>query len=191
MAKPTKEEAEEAVRTLIAYAGDDPTREGVLETPARIVRAYDEWFSGYSEDPKKHLEKTFGDNEGYDEMVVVRGIEITSHCEHHGAHIVGTATIAYIPRDRVVGLSKLARVAEGYARRFQVQERLTAQIANAIEEVLQPKGVAVLIRAEHGCMSTRGVRHHGTDTVTSSLKGIFKTDPDARAEFMQIANLKE
>jgi GTP cyclohydrolase I len=189
MTKPTREEAEAAVRTLIAYAGDDPSREGVLETPGRIVRAYDEWFSGYDSDPKEHLKKTFGENAGYSGMVVVRDIEINSWCEHHGAHIKGTATIAYIPKDRVVGLSKLARVAEGYACRYQVQERLTAQIANAIQEVLDPVGVAVLIRAEHGCMSTRGVRQHGTDTVTSSLRGVFKTDHQARAEFMQIADL--
>ncbi len=184
--KPSRAEAEEAVRTLIRWAGDDPTREGLLETPNRVVRAYEEFFAGYGEDPEEILLRTFEETEGYDEMVVLRDIRLESHCEHHMVPIIGKAHVAYLPGNRVIGISKLARVVETYARRLQIQEKLTAQIANAIQDVLQPRGVAVVIEAAHQCMTTRGVRKPGVTMVTSRMLGAFRTDPATRREFMAL-----
>lgn len=182
--RPTREEAEAAVRTLLAWTGDDPAREGLLETPARVVRSYEEFFAGYSMDPEEVLEKTFEEIEGYDEMVTVRDIRVDSHCEHHMVPIVGRAHVAYLPNKRVVGLSKLARVVEIYSRRLQIQEKLTVQIADAIDRVLAPKGVAVVIEAAHECMTTRGVRKHESMTVTSRMTGAFRDNSDTRREFL-------
>ena len=168
----TREQAESAVRTLIQWAGDDPDREGMLDTPKRVANAYKDWFSGYNEDPNDFLTRTFSEVEDYDEMVTLRAIDFESHCEHHIALITGKAYVAYLPRNRVVGISKLARVVDTYARRFQVQEKMTAQIANSIEEVLQPKGVGVVIVARHACMTTRGVHKSGVDMVTSTMTGL-------------------
>jgi GTP cyclohydrolase I len=183
---PARAEAEEAVRTLIRWAGDDPTREGLLDTPSRVVRAYEEFFAGYHEDPEEILRRTFEETEGYDEMVVLRDIRLESHCEHHMVPIIGKAHVAYLPANRVVGISKLARVVEIYARRLQIQEKLTAQIANAIEDVLHPRGVAVVIEAAHQCMTTRGVRKPGVTMVTSRMLGAFRTNASTRREFMAL-----
>ena len=184
--RPTEAEAEEAVRTLLRWAGDDPAREGLNDTPGRVVRAYREWFRGYDEDPEDMLARTFEEVEGYDEMVMLRDIRLESHCEHHLAPIIGKAHVGYIPTDRVVGISKLARLVDAYAKRLQVQEKMTAQIATTLQEVLQPKGVAVVIEAEHHCMSTRGVHKHGVSMVTSTMLGLFRRDHRTRKEFMDI-----
>ncbi len=180
--RPSREEAEEAVRVLLRWAGEDPGREGLLDTPGRVVRAYEEFFAGYEVDPVAVLERTFEETDGYDEIVLLRDIRIESHCEHHMLPIVGKAHVAYLPGRRVVGISKLARVVEAYARRLQIQEKLTAQIANTINEVLQPRGVAVVIEAEHECMSTRGVHKPGVGMVTSRMLGVFRDDPATRRE---------
>ena len=186
----TREQAESAVRTLIQWAGDDPDREGMLDTPKRVANAYKDWFSGYSEDPNDFLNRTFSEVEDYDEMVTLRAIDFESHCEHHIALITGKAYVAYLPKNRVVGISKLARVVDTYARRFQVQEKMTAQIANSIEEVLQPKGVGVVIVARHAFMTTRGVHESGVDMVTSTMTGSFRKNEATRIEFMNtIGNL--
>lgn len=184
--RPTREQAEEAVRTLISWAGDDYTREGLLETPKRVVKAYEEFFSGYSEDPAKVLSKTFEEVEDYDEMVLLKNMRVESHCEHHMVPIIGVAHIAYIPNRRVVGISKLARLLDVYGKRLQTQEIMTAQIADTLNEVLQPKGVAVVIDAAHQCMTTRGVHKTGTTTITSRLHGLFKSDPRTRQELMTL-----
>jgi GTP cyclohydrolase I len=184
--RPSRAEAEEAVRTLIRWAGDDPDREGLLGTPSRVVRAYEEFFAGYEEDPVSLLQRTFEETDGYDEMVVLRDIRFESHCEHHMVPIIGRAHIAYLPRRRVVGISKLARVLEVYSRRLQIQEKLTAQIANTINDVLQPKGVGVVIDASHQCMTTRGVHKPGMSMVTSHMLGTFRSDPRTRREFLAI-----
>lgn len=184
--RPTREEAEEAVRTLLRWAGDDPTREGLLGTPNRVVRAYEEFFAGYTEDPTELLGRTFDETGGYDEMVVLRDIEFFSHCEHHIAPIVGKAHIGYLPDRRVVGISKLARLVEAFARRLQIQEKLTAEIANTLDAVLKPKGVAVVIEATHQCMTTRGVKKPGVTLVTSRMLGSFREDEKTRREFLTI-----
>ncbi len=184
--KPSREEAEEAVRTLLRWAGDDPDREGLVGTPDRVVRAYEEFFSGYDQDPTEILHRTFEETDGYDEMVLLRDIRLESHCEHHVVPIIGKAHVAYLPNRRVVGISKLARVVEIYARRLQIQEKLTAQIANTINDVLQPKGVAVVIEAAHQCMTTRGIHKPGVTMVTSRMLGAFRDDPATRREFMAL-----
>jgi GTP cyclohydrolase I len=184
--KPSRAEAEEAVRTLLRWAGDDPTREGLLGTPDRVARAYEEFFSGYGVDPVAFLKRTFEEIDGYDELIVLRDIRFESHCEHHLAPIIGRAHIGYLPNKRVVGISKLARVLEAYARRLQIQEKLTAQVANTIQEVLQPRGVGVIIDAAHQCMTTRGVHKPGMSMVTSRMLGSFRTDPSTRREFLAI-----
>jgi GTP cyclohydrolase IA len=186
--RPSREEAEEAVRTLIAWAGDDPAREGLAETPGRVVEAFEEFFAGYDADPFDVLSRTFEDVQGYEDIVMLRDIRIESHCEHHMLPIIGVAHIAYLPRGRVVGISKLARVVDIYAKRLQTQETMTAQIATAIEEVLQPRGVAVMIDALHECMTTRGVHKPGTTTITTQFTGVFKSDPEYRHRFMQLVN---
>lgn len=180
----SRDQAEAAVRTLIEWAGDDPDREGMLDTPKRVANAYKDWFSGYNEDPHDFLNRTFSEVEDYDEMVTLRAIDFESHCEHHIALITGKAYVAYLPKNRVVGISKLARVVDTYARRFQVQEKMTAQIANSIEEVLEPKGVGVVIVARHACMTTRGVHKSGVDMVTSTMTGSFRKNEATRLEFM-------
>ena len=182
--RPSREEAEEAVRTLLRWAGDDPNREGLKDTPKRVTKAYGEWFRGYSEDPVDMLQRTFGEVEGYDEMVVLRDIRYESYCEHHMAPIIGVAHIGYIPTERVVGISKLARVVDAFAKRLQVQEKMTAQIANALFDTLEPKGVAVVIEGEHHCMSTRGVHKPGVTMVTSTMLGDFREDKELRREFL-------
>jgi len=182
--KPSRAEAEAAIRTLLQWAGEDPDREGLRDTPARVARAYDEFFKGYAEDPVAILARTFEEIEGYDEMVVLRDIRIESHCEHHMVPIIGRAHVAYLPNTRVVGISKLARVVDAYAHRFQIQEKLTAQIANTINDVLQPRGVAVVIEANHQCMSTRGVHKPGASMITSRMLGAFRDDPSTRREFL-------
>ena len=184
LGRPSREEAEAAVRTLLRWAGDDPAREGLLGTPGRVARAYEEFFAGYFRDPVEILQRTFEETEGYDEMVLLRGIRFESHCEHHLAPIIGVAHVAYMPRRRVVGISKLARIVEVYARRLQIQEKMTAQIANTIDEVLQPHGVAVVIDAAHQCMTTRGVHKPGVTMVTSRMLGVFRDDPKTRREFL-------
>jgi len=184
LARPSRDEAEEAVRTLLRWAGDDPRREGLRDTPARVVRAYEEFFEGYDQDPEEILRRTFEETDGYDEMVLLKDIRLESHCEHHMVPIIGKAHVAYLPDRRVVGISKLARVVEVYAKRLQIQEKLTAQIANAISDVLQPKGVAVVIEAAHQCMTTRGVRKPGVTMVTSRMLGAFREDHMTRREFM-------
>jgi GTP cyclohydrolase IA len=181
----SRSEAEAAVRTLLRWGGDDPGREGLLDTPKRVVNAYQDWFSGYASDPGAYLRRTFEEVEGYDEMVVLRDISFESFCEHHMAPIIGRAHVGYLPSDRVVGISKLARVVEGYARRFQVQEKLTAQIAACINEVLKPRGVGVVIDAVHQCMTTRGVHKRGVSMVTSKMLGSFRADASTRAEFLR------
>src|SRR4051795_3564413 len=189
-ARPTRVEAEAAVRTLIRWAGDDPTREGLAATPARVARAYEEWFGGYGEDPQAFLQRTFEEVDGYDEVVVLRDIRFESHCEHHMAQIIGRAHIGYLPRHRVVGISKLARLVEAYAKRLQIQERFTAQIANTLNEVLKPQGVAVVVQATHGCMTTRGVHKHGASLVRSPMLGVFRRQPQTRQEFLAALDLR-
>ena len=184
--KPGRKKAEEAVRTLLLWAGEDPEREGLLDTPKRVAAAYEDWFSGYKDDPVRYLRRTFEEVEGYDEMIVLRDIEFESHCEHHMAPIIGKAHVGYLPRNKVVGISKLARVVEAFARRFQVQEKLTAQIANCIEDVLKPKGVGVVIEAVHQCMTTRGVHKSNVSMVTSQMVGSFRKDARTRAEFLRM-----
>ena len=189
MSKPTEKEVHDAVRKLLLWAGDDPDREGLVGTPDRVARAYKEFFAGYEQDPEEILRTTFEEVEGYDEMVLVKDIGVESHCEHHMVPIIGRAHIAYIPNNRVVGISKLARVVDIFAKRLQIQEKMTAQIANAIENVLQPKGIAVVIDASHQCMTTRGVNKPESSTVTSSMRGVFKDNPRTRNEFLSFINL--
>jgi len=184
--KPSREEAEEAVRTLLRWAGEDPAREGLLDTPKRVTKAYGQWFKGYDEDPVEMLQRTFGEVDGYDEIVALCNIRFESYCEHHMAPIIGVAHVAYIPTKRVVGISKLARVVDAYAKRLQVQEKMNAQIANTLFDVLQPKGVAVMLEGEHHCMSTRGVHKPGVNMVTKKMLGVFKDDTVLRNEFMDI-----
>ncbi|HEU4604113.1 MAG TPA: GTP cyclohydrolase I FolE [Steroidobacteraceae bacterium] len=181
----TQEQAEQAVRTLLIWSGEDPTREGLRDTPSRVVRAYRDWFSGYDTDPAEYLRRTFEEVEGYDEMIVLRDIEFESHCEHHMAPIIGKAHVGYLPTNKIVGISKLARVVDGYARRFQVQEKLTAQIARCIDEVLKPRGVGVVIDAVHQCMTTRGVHKRGVSMITSKMLGAFREDARTRSEFLR------
>jgi GTP cyclohydrolase I len=185
---PSREEAEAAVRTLICWAGEDPDREGLLDTPKRVAEAYKEWFEGYRTDPVELLARTFDETAGYDEIVLLRDIRLVSFCEHHLAPIIGKVHVAYLPDRRVVGISKLARVVDAYAKRMQIQEKLTAQIANTIDEVLQPRGVAVIIEAQHQCMSTRGVQKTGVGMVTSRMLGVFRTDSDTRRELLSMIN---
>ncbi len=182
--RPSRAEAEAAVRTLIRWAGEDPGREGLVGTPARVVHAFSEWFAGYKEDPVALLQRTFEETNGYDEVVLLRDIRFESHCEHHLAPIIGHAHVAYLPRNRVVGISKLARVVEAYAKRLQIQERMTVEIADTIDQVLEPRGVAVLLEAEHQCMTTRGVHKSGASMITSRLLGAFRQDPATRREFL-------
>jgi len=184
--RPTREEAEQAVHTLLRWAGDNPAREGLKETPARVARAFEDWFSGYEVDPETYLARTFEEVEGYDEMIVLRDIRFESHCEHHLAPIIGRAHVGYLPTSKVVGISKLARVVEAYARRLQVQEKMNAQIAKCIQDVLEPKGVAVVIEATHQCMTTRGVHKTGVTMVTSTMLGEFRKNPLTRREFLTI-----
>lgn len=184
--RPTREEAEEAVRTLLRWTGDDPSREGLLGTPDRVVRSYEEFFSGYAVDPADLLQRTFGETDGYDEMVLLRDVAFESHCEHHMVPIIGTAHVAYLPKDRVVGISKLARVVEVFAKRLQIQEKMTAQIAETIQDVLDPRGVAVVVSAQHQCMTTRGVKKAGVSMVTSRMLGVFKEDRSMRNEFLSM-----
>jgi GTP cyclohydrolase IA len=186
----SREQAEDAVRTLLRWAGDDPDREGLLDTPKRVVNAYADWFSGYAVDPREYMRRTFEEVEGYDEMVVLRDVAFESYCEHHMAPIIGRAHVGYLPSNKVVGISKLARVVDGYARRFQVQEKLTAQIAACIDEVLKPRGVGVVIDSEHQCMTTRGVHKRGVSMVTSRMVGIFRSDARTRAEFLQFIDIR-
>lgn len=183
--KPTREEAEAAVRTLLSWAGDDPGREGLIDTPKRVAKAYADWFSGYGIDPDEYLARTFEEVAGYDELIVLRDIRFESHCEHHMAPIIGRAHVGYLPDGKVVGISKLARVVDAYARRLQVQEKMTAQIADCIQRVLQPRGVGVVIEATHGCMTTRGVHKRGVAMITSKMMGGFREDGRTRAEFLQ------
>jgi GTP cyclohydrolase I len=182
--RPTREEAEEAVRTLLRWAGEDPAREGLLDTPGRVTRAYQEFFAGYEVDPRTVLERTFEETDGYDEIVLLRDIRVESHCEHHMLPIIGRAHVAYLPDRRVVGISKLARVVEAFSKRLQIQEKLTAQIANTLNEVLRPRGVAVVIEAVHQCMSMRGVHKPGVSMVTSRMLGAFRDDPSTRKELL-------
>ena len=191
MSKPSEEQVLKAVKTLIEWAGDDPTREGLIETPQRVLKAYNEFFSGYEMDPEAILEKTFEEVEGYDEMVIVKDIRVESHCEHHMVPIIGKAHIGYIPNKRVVGISKLARVVDVYAKRLQTQETMTAQIGNSIEKVLKPRGVAVIVDAAHQCMTTRGVHKMNSSTVTSCMKGIFRDKETTRSEFLNLVALNK
>jgi GTP cyclohydrolase I len=184
--KPTREEAEAAVRTMLAWAGDNPDREGLVETPKRVVRAYEQFFAGYEMDPKEVLSKVFEEVEGYDEMVIVKDIRVESHCEHHIVPILGKAHVGYLPNKRIVGISKLARVVDIFGKRLQTQEVMTAQIANVINEVLEPRGVAVVMNAKHQCMTTRGVHKPESSTITSTMLGAFRENPDTRAEFMNL-----
>jgi GTP cyclohydrolase I len=186
--RPSREQAEEAVRTLIRWAGEDPSREGLRGTPGRVVRSYEEFFAGYDIDPHEVLKRTFEEVEGYDEMVVLKDIRLESYCEHHMVPIIGRAHVAYLPRSRVVGISKLARVVNAYSKRLQIQEKMTAQIAKAIDEVLKPQGVAVVIEAAHQCMTTRGVPKHGVVMVTSHMLGAFRENEATRKEFLSIIN---
>jgi GTP cyclohydrolase I len=187
--KPSREEAEAAIRTLLSWAGDDPAREGLIDTPKRVVEAYGDWFSGYGDDPAEYLKRTFEEVEGYDEMIVLRDIEFESHCEHHMAPIIGKAHVGYLPNGKVVGISKLARVVETYARRLQVQEKMTAQIAQVIQDVLQPRGVGVVVEGAHECMTTRGVHKRGVSMITSKMLGSFREDARTRAEFLQFIDV--
>ena len=182
--RPSRKKAEEAVETLLLWAGEDPRREGLIDTPKRVAAAYEDWFRGYREDPVRFLKRTFEEVEGYDEMIVLRDITFESHCEHHMAPIIGVAHVGYLPSNKVVGISKLARVVETFARRFQVQEKLTAQIANCIEDVLKPRGVGVVVDAVHQCMTTRGIHKSGVSMVTSQMLGAFRKDARTRAEFL-------
>jgi len=184
--RPRRAEVEAAIRTIIQWTGDDPDRDGLTETPARVARAFEEFFVGYGQDPIEILQKTFEEIEGYDEMIALRGIRFESHCEHHMAPIIGQAWVAYVPNGRVVGISKLARVVEVYAKRLQIQEKMTAQIANTINEVLKPQGVGVIIKATHHCMTTRGVHKPGSDLVTSRMLGCFRENPLTRQEFLSM-----
>ena len=184
--RPSRAEAEKAVHTLLRWTGDDPDREGLVDTPARVARAFEDWFSGYGQDPEEYLGRTFEEIEGYDDMVILKDIRFESHCEHHLAPIIGRAHVGYLPTKRVVGISKLARVVEAYARRLQVQEKMNAQIANTIQKVLQPKGVAVVIEAAHQCMTTRGVHKQGVSMVTSTMLGEFRKNPLTRREFLSV-----
>ena len=184
-----RRQAEDAVRTLLRWAGDDPAREGLVDTPKRVVDAYGDWFSGYADDPREYLERTFEEVAGYDEMIVLRDIEFESHCEHHMAPIIGKAHVGYLPDGKVVGISKLARVVDAYARRFQVQEKMTAQIADCIADVLQPRGVGVVIVGAHECMTTRGVHKRGVSMVTSKMLGTFRDDARTRSEFLQFIDV--
>ena len=184
--KPTREEAEAAVRTMLAWTGDNPDREGLVETPKRVVRAYEQFFAGYEMDPKQVLSKVFEEVEGYDEMVIVKDIRVESHCEHHIVPILGKAHVGYLPNKRIVGISKLARVVDIFGKRLQTQEVMTAQIANVINEVLEPRGVAVVMNATHQCMTTRGVHKPESSTITSTMLGAFRENPDTRAEFMNL-----
>lgn len=184
--KPSRAEAEAAVRTMLAWTGDNPDREGLIETPKRVVRAYEQFFAGYDKDPKEVLSKVFEEVEGYDEMVIVKDIRVESHCEHHMVPILGKAHVGYLPNKRIVGISKLARVVDIFGKRLQTQEVMTAQIANVINEVLEPKGVAVVVNAKHQCMTTRGVHKPESSTITSTMLGTFRQNPDTRAEFMNL-----
>ena len=188
--RPSRSEAEDAGRTLLRWAGDKPTREGLVGTPARVARAYEEWFSGYAQDPKEYLSRTFDEVAGYDEIVALRDIPFESHCEHHLAPIIGKAHIGYLPRRRVVGISKLARLVDVFAKRLQIQEKMTAEIANCVEEVLNPLGVAVVIEATHQCMTTRGVHKGGVTMMTSRMLGVFREQPETRQEFLASLNLR-
>ena len=188
ISKPTKEEAMDAVRTMIAWAGDDPNREGLLETPKRVIKAYEEFFAGYVMDPEEILNKTFEEVAGYDEMIIIKDIRLESHCEHHMVPILGKAHLAYIPNNRVVGISKLARIVDVYGKRLQTQETMTAQIANSIQRVLDPKGVAVVVDAGHQCMTTRGIHKTNATTITSQMLGVFRSDYRTRSEFMNLIN---
>jgi GTP cyclohydrolase IA len=188
--RPPRAEAEQAVSTLIRWAGDDPDREGLTETPARVVRAYEQWFAGYGEDPEEFLQRTFEEVAGYDEMVLLRDIRFVSHCEHHMAPIIGRAHIGYLPHNRVVGISKLARLVEVYAKRLQIQERITAEIANTLERVLQPQGVAVVVEGTHGCMTSRGIHQREATMVTSRMLGAFRDHPETRHEFLSAIDLR-
>ena len=189
MSKPTRDQAEKAVKTLIEWAGDNPDREGLVETPKRVVKAYEQFFEGYNQDPEEILTKTFEEVEGYDEMVIVKDIRLESHCEHHIVPILGKAHIGYIPNNRVVGISKLARIVDVFGKRLQTQETMTSQIANVIQKVLDPKGVAVVIDASHQCMTTRGVHKAESSTVTSAMKGVFKENAVTRNEFLSFVTL--
>jgi len=186
--RPSRKKAEEAVETLLLWAGEDPRREGLVDTPKRVAAAYEDWFSGYNNDPVAALQRTFEEVEGYDEMIVLRDISFESHCEHHMAPIIGVAHVGYLPSNKVVGISKLARVVEAFARRFQVQEKMTAQIAHCILDVLKPKGVGVVVDAVHQCMTTRGIHKSGVSMVTSQMLGTFRRDARTRAEFLQMIN---
>jgi GTP cyclohydrolase I len=190
VSRPSREEAMDAVRTLIAWAGDDPAREGMIDTPKRVVEAFEEWFAGYRADPVKELSRTFEDVQGYDDIVMLRDIDVESHCEHHMAPFLGKAYVAYMPKDKVVGISKIARVVEIFAKRLQTQETMTRQIADAIEDSLAPGGVAVLIDAEHQCMTTRGVHHKHVSTITTQFTGAFKDDRDLQRRFLDFCNRK-
>jgi GTP cyclohydrolase I len=189
-AKPSRAEAEAAVRTLIRWAGDDPDREGLRSTPARVTRAYEEWFAGYNDDPREYLKRTFEETGGYDEVVVLRDIRFESHCEHHIAAIIGRVHIGYLPRNRVVGISKLARLVEVYARRLQIQEKMTAEIASCLDTVLKPHGVAVVTEATHQCMTTRGVHKTGVTMVTSRMLGVFRDHAETRQEFLSAIGMR-
>ncbi|MGH8196190.1 MAG: GTP cyclohydrolase I FolE [Woeseiaceae bacterium] len=184
--RPSREQAEKAVKTLLEWAGEDPRREGLVDTPRRVAKAYEDWFSGYRSDPVRFLERTFEEVEGYDEMIVLRDITFESHCEHHMAPIIGKAHVGYLPNNKIVGISKLARVVDAFARRFQVQEKMTAQIAQCIENVLKPKGVGVVIDAMHQCMTTRGIHKSGVSMVTSQMLGTFRKDARTRDEFLRM-----
>ena len=186
--RPSRSDVEAAFRTIIRWTGDDPDRDGLLETPARATRAFEEYFAGYAQNPKKILQKTFEETDGYDEMIMLKGIPFESHCEHHMAPIIGRAWVAYLPTNRVVGISKLSRVVEAFSKRLQTQEKMTAQIANTIDDVLRPNGVGVVIKATHHCMSTRGIHKHGIDMVTSRMLGRFRDNPMTRKEFLVMAN---
>jgi GTP cyclohydrolase IA len=186
--KPSQQEIEHAFRSILCWIGENPDRDGLRETPARLVRAFQEYFAGYGQDPEQILQKTFEEVDGYDEMIVLRGISFESHCEHHVAPIVGRVWVAYVPDRRVVGISKLARVVEAYAKRLQIQERLTAQIANIIDQVLQPRGVAVVLKAKHHCMMSRGIHKQGTDLVTSRMLGCFRDNAMSRQEFLSMVH---
>ena len=188
--KPSRKQAENAIHTLLLWAGDDPRREGLVDTPQRVASAYEDWFSGYKQDPVLYLKRTFEEVDGYDEMIVLRDIAFESHCEHHMAPIIGRAHVGYLPHKKVVGISKLARVVEAFARRFQVQEKMTAQIANCIEDVLRPKGVGVVIEAVHQCMTTRGIHKSEVSMVTSQMLGSFRKDARTRSEFLRMIDGK-
>ena len=188
--RPTKKEAQDAVKTLLSWIGDDPNREGLLDTPGRVIKAYGDWFSGYESDPIDYLERVFYETDGYDEMVVLKNISFESHCEHHMAPFIGKAHVGYLPNKNVVGISKLARVVDVFSKRLQVQEKMTSQIAHSIQDVLKPKGVGVVIEGVHQCMTTRGVHKTGVSMVTNQLLGKFRTDPKTRSEFLDLISTK-